>query len=125
MLNFFIQKRDVAANWKIKSAIGFTIIGFSLLTGLCFAQDLTAQDLTAQSLTAPHLTLDARLDEQVVMVPASLSGSSVELETTVFKPPGQGPFPLVVMNHGKEPGNPHLQKRDRFLAISREFVKRG
>jgi dienelactone hydrolase len=115
MLNFFIQKRDVAANWKIKSAIEFTIIGFSLLTGLCFAQNLTAQ----------NLTLDARLDEQVVMVPASLSGSSVELETTVFKPPGQGPFPLVVMNHGKEPGNPHLQKRDRFLVISREFVKRG
>src|SRR3982074_3439679 len=121
MLNFFIQKRDVAANWKIKSAIEFTIIGFSLLTGLCFAQNLTAP----QNLTALNLTLDARLDEQVVMVPANLSGSSVELETTVFKPPGPGPFPLVVMNHGKEPGNPHLQKRDRFLVISRELVKRG
>jgi dienelactone hydrolase len=29
------------------------------------------------------------------------------------------------MNHGKERGNPNLQKRDRFLAMSREFVKRG
>jgi dienelactone hydrolase len=29
------------------------------------------------------------------------------------------------MNHGKALGDPHQQERDRFIAISREFVKRG
>lgn len=51
--------------------------------------------------------------------------SDVRLETTIFKPSGNGPFPLLILNHGKVPGNTHLQKRVRFLAISREFVKRG
>ena len=50
---------------------------------------------------------------------------SGELETTVFKPPGEGPFPLLVLNHGKSLGSPRAQERARFLTISREFVKRG
>jgi len=69
--------------------------------------------------------LDTRLNEQVVMVPVVSGNDSVQLETTVFKPPGAGPFPLFIMNHGKALGNPHMQERDRFIAISREFVKRG
>jgi dienelactone hydrolase len=67
----------------------------------------------------------ASLDEKVVMIPAISGSESVQLETTIFKPPGEGPFPLVVMNHGKAVGNPHQQTRDRFIVLSREFVKRG
>ena len=59
------------------------------------------------------------------MLPISDNGKRVQLETTIFKPPGNGPFPLLLMNHGKDRGNPNEQKRDRFLAMSREFVKRG
>lgn len=81
-----------------------------MLTGISFAQ-------------GPRL--EAKLEEQVVMVQTTSSGSPIELETTIFKPPGAGPFPLIIMNHGKEPGDPHFQKRDRFIVISREFVKRG
>ena len=32
------------------------------------------------------------------------SGKSVELETVIFKPPGEGPFPLAVVNHGSTGG---------------------
>lgn len=53
------------------------------------------------------------------------NGRHLQFETTIYKPAGEGPFPLLLMNHGKERGNPNLQKRDRFLALSREFVKRG
>jgi dienelactone hydrolase len=67
----------------------------------------------------------ASLDERVVMVPGISGSESVQLETTIFKPPGDGPFPLVIMNHGKSLGNPHQQSRDRFVVLSREFVKRG
>jgi dienelactone hydrolase len=53
------------------------------------------------------------------------NSSSVILQTTIFMPPGSGPFPVLVLNHGKSPGDPHLQERARFLSISKEFVKRG
>jgi dienelactone hydrolase len=85
-------------------------VGVTLVAGLSAAQ--------AQ-------TLDTTLNEQVVMVPARVGGSQVQLETTLYTPPGNGPFPLVIMNHGKERGSPAEQKRDRFLSMSREFVKRG
>ena len=68
---------------------------------------------------------ETRLTEQLVMLPVVSGNTSIELETTLFRPPGDGPFPVLIMNHGKAPGNPHLQERDRFIAISREFVKRG
>jgi dienelactone hydrolase len=70
-------------------------------------------------------TLDSTINEQVIMLPVTEHGDEFQFETTIFKPPGNGPFPLFLMNHGKEIGDPHKQKRDRFLAISREFVKRG
>jgi dienelactone hydrolase len=50
---------------------------------------------------------------------------AVELETTVFRPPGDGPFPVVVIHHGKDTGNNHLQPRARFLPATREFLQRG
>ncbi len=70
-------------------------------------------------------SLDPTVNEQVVMLPVVSGGFRLQFQTTLFKPPGTGPFPLLVMNHGKERGDPGLQKRDRFLAMSREFVRRG
>jgi len=69
--------------------------------------------------------ITAPLDERVVMIPVVSQLKRVQLETTIYKPPGDGPFPLLIMNHGKALGNPNAQPRDRFLALSREFVKRG
>ncbi len=77
----------------------------------------------APAVAGPTNFLEMKLDEQVVMAPAGAAG--IELETTIFTPPGKGPFPLLILNHGKGLGNPNLQQRDRFLVISREFVKRG
>jgi dienelactone hydrolase len=81
--------------------------------------------LFSTSINSNAIELDASVNEQIIMLPVSVNGARLQLETTIFKPPGDGPFPLVLMNHGKERGNPNLQKRDRFLAMSREFVKRG
>jgi dienelactone hydrolase len=53
------------------------------------------------------------------------ASGSVTLETTIFKPDGPGPFPMVVFNHGKIPGDPHAQARSRPIALAREFVRRG
>ncbi len=105
-----MQQRNAAKNRNVRNVFNAALIGLSLLSGICFAQEAM---------------VSAKLDEQVMMVPTFSGNASVELQTTIFRPPGPGPFPLVIMNHGKEPGNPHLQRRDRFLAISKEFVKRG
>jgi dienelactone hydrolase len=68
--------------------------------------------------------LDARLNEQVIMVPAGRQ-QRVQLETTVYKPTGPGPFPLLIINHGKAPGDPKLQQRDRFVYMATHFVRKG
>lgn len=69
--------------------------------------------------------LSQALNEQVMMIPVAADHGRTQLETTIFRPPGAGPFPLLVMNHGKALGDTHQQPRDRFLVISREFVRRG
>ena len=60
-----------------------------------------------------ELQLDYRMNERVVQVPAGRDNRAM-LETTVFQPNGQGPFPLLIINHGKDPGSPSAQPRDRF-----------
>ena len=65
------------------------------------------------------------LNEQVEMIPIGAGWQKEELETTFFLPSGKGPFPLVVINHGKAVGNPRFDPRARFEVASREFLKRG
>jgi len=66
----------------------------------------------------------ATLGEQVLMLP-STGFTEPELEVTVYRPPGDGPFPVVLINHGRAPGNAHLQARFRPVLAAREFVGRG
>nr|WP_229423691.1 CocE/NonD family hydrolase [Massilia frigida] len=47
------------------------------------------------------------------------------MQTTVFRPNGAGPFPLLIINHGKESGEPRKQVRERFIYMATAFVKRG
>lgn len=103
----------------------------AMLAGLCMvsaayaaAPDSVAATPAESALSATTLT-NTGMNEQVFMLPSGLGADRVDLETTLFKPQGDGPFPLVIMNHGKDLGDPHLQHRDRFIAFSREFVKRG
>ena len=84
--------------------------------------------LTALLLCSPggalsqEKLLNRALNESIVFVP---HGAGVELETTIFKPDGAGPFPLALLNHGKEFGNPVLQPRSRYIVAARELVRRG
>lgn len=68
---------------------------------------------------------DRPQDDEVVMIRKAGFLIDAELETTIFRPEGQGPFPLVVINHGKDPGNPRFQGRARFAVASRALVQRG
>jgi dienelactone hydrolase len=74
--------------------------------------------------TASAQDLDATLREEVVMVPGTGFTES-ELEVTLYRPPGDGPFPVVVINHGRALGNARMQPRARYPLAAREFVSRG
>lgn len=89
-----------------------------------FAAALAALAMLPGIAQQQELQLDHRMNEHIVQVPAGPQGRAM-LETTVFQPNGPGPFPLIIINHGKDPGRPNLQPRDRFYYMATAFVKRG
>ena len=88
------------------------------------AAALALAALWATAVPARAQDLDARLGEAVLMLPAS-GLTEPELEVTVYRPPGDGPFPVLVINHGRASGNAKLQPRYRPSLAAREFVQRG
>jgi dienelactone hydrolase len=70
-------------------------------------------------------TLDTQLNERILSVPVDDWMSLIKLQVTVFKPAGSGPFPLAVLNHGKDEGDAHSLSRYRSAYIARYFVSRG
>ncbi|WP_137171357.1 dienelactone hydrolase family protein [Massilia sp. HP4] len=100
---------------SFRTLISASIAALAMLPALAHLQELPATDASAE--------LDYRMNEHIVQVPAGDDG--VTLETTVFQPNGPGPFPLIVINHGKDSGRPSLQPRDRFYYMASAFVKRG
>ena len=64
------------------------------------------------------------LNEEILRVNIG-SNEPLELQTTLFKPPGQGPFPVLIINHGKSEGSAKTQARARYYTVAREFVRRG
>jgi dienelactone hydrolase len=62
---------------------------------------------------------------QLWLVPST--DPSVLMRTTVFRPPGEGPFPLVVMNHGTTQNPVHRQYFPimEFEAAALWFVEQG
>lgn len=67
---------------------------------------------------------DALLNETVLMVPKK-GLFTLELETTLYKPDGDGPFPVAIINHGKAPGDTRFQGRYRPTVAVRYFLQRG
>jgi dienelactone hydrolase len=98
-----------------KVRLSFRKLTAALLAGLAMVPGIAIEQ---------ELELDYRMNEQIVQVPAGYENRAM-LETTVFRPNGPGPFPLLVINHGKDPGRPSAQPRDRFYHMATAFVKRG
>ena len=90
---------------------------FTAILIVCFA-------LFPSLAVEQELPVDFRLNEHIIMIPAG-PARIASLQTTVFRPNGPGPFPLLIINHGKDAGDPHNQARDRFIFMATAFVKRG
>lgn len=91
-----------------------------LVSGAC----LLAGPGGVAAAEATAVPADFGLHEDVRMIPASDDGVA-ELEVTVLRPRGDGPFPLVVLNHGRAPSPAQAQPRFRPLHVAYEFVRRG
>ncbi|MBX3655629.1 MAG: dienelactone hydrolase family protein [Ramlibacter sp.] len=68
--------------------------------------------------------VDRSLNETVQMIPIGANSGSA-LETTIYRPDGPGPFPLVVINHAKHGAEASQQERFRPASAARYFLQRG
>jgi len=86
--------------------------------------------LTTQVLAQEQL-LDLELRESVFKIDVTVSDLFGKKETkpiviTVFRPPGEGKFPLLILNHGRSAKDKRqLQNRHRYLSQARWFVEQG
>ena len=68
--------------------------------------------------------LDSALNESVETI-RKPGLFAIDLETTIYKPDGGGPFPVAVINHGKASGDTRFQPRYRPASAARYFLQRG
>lgn len=97
-----------------------------LCVSLGFAHLAAAQDL--QPPAPEQLSLDIR--EAIVRVPVTVKDAfnkeiSGDVLVTTFRPQGAGPFPLVVMNHGRKTDTRAQDPRQRYEPIARFFIRKG
>jgi dienelactone hydrolase len=81
-----------------------------------------------EAAAAPALATDLR--ETIERLRAKVDGPNGpmagEFTLTHFRPPGDGPFPLVVLNHGRAPaGKRREPSRIRYLDFVRYWIRRG
>ena len=69
----------------------------------------------------------ARFHESVLKVPVVAGLEQAYIDVTVFRPAGEGPFPLLVLSHGspRSAADRRAQGRQRLAAQSRRFLDMG
>lgn len=104
-------------------------VAWAVLSSAVQAQAPAAAVPAAAAASAPE-RLQADVREAIVRVPARVEdafGKTVqgELVVTTFRPPGPGPFPLVVISHGRDTARRAEYKRMRYESAARYFVRKG
>jgi dienelactone hydrolase len=79
----------------------------------------------AEPFAGPKTPEQGATRRQLWLVPSGEPG--VLMRTTVYRPPGTGPFPLLVMNHGttQNAERRRLMALPAFATLAQWFVQRG
>ncbi len=91
------------------------------LAAMLFAMPAFAQAL----LPGPQGDEVGKNHERILRIPSA--DPAVLMEATEFRPDGNGPFPLVVINHGSPAGAGErlIMRRQRYASSSAWFVSHG
>lgn len=115
---------------KEQGFFGFTTMEGLLagLTGTLLALGLgvaVAQEGGGRPSPGPQGPEEGQYRRQLWLVPSQ--DTTVLMRTTVFRPAGHGPFPLVVINHGSVQNAAERRKfvQPVFAAAAEFFVQRG
>lgn len=89
----------------------------------------SAQTPPDEAASAPPVARDLHEEMQHIGVTVKdMFGreETKQIPVTIFRPDGAGPFPLVIMNHGRAPVEKRAQQgRQRYEAFSRYMVSKG
>ena len=88
---------------------------------------LAAALLVGVAFAAPTLAPDETVIRATVPAGPGLFNSAKQIDVTVFKPKGEGPFPIAVISHGSPRSAAERRRggRVRFEAQSRAFMAMG
>lgn len=92
---------------------------------LIHAVPLLCAGLFMQSASVAAEPTDGQSKPYYVQVPMKSTFFTLHLTTLVYAPAGQGPWPVVVINHGKGSGSAHLQKDIPYPRQARIFNMMG
>jgi dienelactone hydrolase len=118
------MKRPALHRLALQSAL---LLSLSLLV-LCTR---VGAQTDAGPAAAPAESLALDLREEIQRIPVTVKNLYGREETkpiplTVFRPPGEGPFPLVIFSHGRAPAEARAkQGRQRFEQVARYLVSKG
>ncbi|HEY4066723.1 MAG TPA: hypothetical protein VGM74_07490 [Burkholderiaceae bacterium] len=112
------------------------MLAFAMAFGLCSAAALAqpaevAEPAVEAAASAAPARVARDLHEEVQFISVTVKDLYGRTETkqipvVIFRPDGPGPFPLVIMNHGRAPSDHRAtQGRQRFEPFSRYMVSKG
>ena len=81
--------------------VALAAIGASFVLLPAFAQDAATALPSASSTPLPPLPAGETVS--ISLAGGGMFGGSIAMVTQVFRPPGDGPFPVVVFSHGRAP----------------------
>lgn len=81
--------------------------------------------LFMQATHAAAAPAEGKSTPYYVQVPMKAAVFTIHLNTLVYTPPGQGPWPVVILNHGKAHGPAHMQKDEPYRRQARPFNMMG